>query len=706
MWRVSLDRVVAHGWLGRQLILQANGMSGWYQPLFYPLINESAWFGGPKVQDVGGQWATYWLNGNVPLASLLRASGLADQVRYDLSAIVDRYVAFILEAQDPETGQLGPDPCTWPFPAVSGMRALLLAAEGSSPARASAIGLAIGRGLGYLYNCTFSGKSGGGYRWPSYLEVLADYLDVYGEQVPAQLDMILHLAATWRQTGVQWGQYYLDDGAYPVPFPHGAVLNPSHSSHADGYYHGVNANEGLKFEAATARFWRPDPAEATLDDALRLLDDYHAHPQGTFGADEFLSGRAPQRGTELCDVVEGMYTFDWTYRQLGGERLSLLDRAERLAFNGLPGTTTADLWQHQYDQQTNALNAAPEVNCGGSNRGSATVYGLQPHYPCCTVNLPQGWPKLAMGAVLLEGGREGSATPPSAFVVAHLLPINVSTPSLGALTIETDYPFGDVAVLTAYPLVDKPLIVRVRVPGWATGATVVVRASGGARAGALEEVPLLNGTLWAWHVPQGAAVSATIDLHPQIRVEAGWGDGETRAAAILRGPLLFALPIPSTRTVLRSPAAGGTCEEAEDEAADEAADEACKSSDLAFHLVPNATWNYALVLPAGDPTSLLQLSRAAPSPSVPFDPAAPPLRISASARRFSQWTVAPSNPTSAASPPPSPVRCPSPDACSEIVAITLVPFGSTQARVAAFPWIDTAEGPPAAPTSVGAGTLA
>ena len=37
--------------------------------------------------------------------------------------------------------------------------------------------------------------------------------------------------------------------------------------------------------------------------------------------------------------------------------LRLLDDLERIAFNALPGTMTADMWQHQYLQQANEISA-------------------------------------------------------------------------------------------------------------------------------------------------------------------------------------------------------------------------------------------------------------------------------------------------------------------------------------------------------------
>ena len=135
--------------------------------------------------------------------------------------------------------------------------------------------------------------------------------------------------------------------------------------------------------------------------------------------------------------------------------------------------------------------------------GMATVFGLQPNYPCCTVNMPQGWPKLAMSAVLVGtgtgtdtgtgtgtgtdtkaeagagAGAAGAAAAAREIVVAHLLPVNASVDGVARLGIATDYPFGDTADLTIEALADVAL--RVRVPGWALDATATIAQQGGAR---------------------------------------------------------------------------------------------------------------------------------------------------------------------------------------------------------------------------------
>lgn len=43
---------------------------------------------------------------------------------------------------------------------------------------------------------------------------------------------------------------------------------------------------------------------------MRKLDKYHGQASGVFGCDEHLAGTMPSRGTELCTVVESMFSYE------------------------------------------------------------------------------------------------------------------------------------------------------------------------------------------------------------------------------------------------------------------------------------------------------------------------------------------------------------------------------------------------------------
>jgi hypothetical protein len=77
-----------------------------------------------------------------------------------------------------------------------------------------------------------------------------------------------------------------------------------------------------------------------------------------------------------------------------------LDRLERLAFNALPATISDDMWAHQYDQQVNQLNCSVHEKSSyfRTNSVEANVFGLEPHFGCCTANFGQGWPLFALSA--------------------------------------------------------------------------------------------------------------------------------------------------------------------------------------------------------------------------------------------------------------------------------------------------------------------
>ena len=65
-------------------------------------------------------------------------------------------------------------------------------------------------------------------------------------------------------------------------------------------------------------------------------------------------------GTELCTVVEAMFSYEMLFSIQGDPMFA--ERAEKLAYNALPATLTSDMWAHQYLQQTNEMNAIHSVD--------------------------------------------------------------------------------------------------------------------------------------------------------------------------------------------------------------------------------------------------------------------------------------------------------------------------------------------------------
>lgn len=50
---------------------------------------------------------------------------------------------------------------------------------------------------------------------------------------------------------------------------------------------------------------------------MQKLDEYHGQASGVFGCDEHLAGRMPSRGTELCTVVETMFSYETLFEIQG-----------------------------------------------------------------------------------------------------------------------------------------------------------------------------------------------------------------------------------------------------------------------------------------------------------------------------------------------------------------------------------------------------
>lgn len=112
-------------------------------------------------------------------------------------------------------------------------------------------------------------------------------------------------------------------------------------------------------------------------------------------------------------MVELMYSYELLYAYTGDKKWA--ERLEVIAFNALPAAISEDMWTHQYDQMSNqiACETFPGKPIFRTNREDAHLFGLEPHFGCCTANFNQGWPKLALSAFMHRKNTVVSAVPDS-----------------------------------------------------------------------------------------------------------------------------------------------------------------------------------------------------------------------------------------------------------------------------------------------------
>lgn len=508
--------------------LMSDGLAG-HQYEFYHIVQHSPWLGGYSEYSVLNEGLPYWFNGLVPLAYGLNDTRLKLQV-LDASD-------YILNHQQAD-GWLGPeaigDRDLWGrFPLFLGLWQLVEA----EPSRAAKIIPAMHRFVSLMHSMLVDNigyeQIWGRVRYPDMLISLQWLYEYYPESNQQALLETMYLLDA---SGFDWSGFWTEDNFL---FADLDTIQPpiTDKSPLFPFTHGVNAAQGLKAGATIYRFTGNVSLLQNNREGVNWTFLYHGDPAGSIIGDERESGINANRGSELCTAVEVMYSMSYLYQMLGDNYFA--DRCELAAFNALPVSITGDHWARQYlalasEPYAEELDGAnPFWNVG--NNG--IIYGLEPNYPCCTVNMPQGLPKF-LSASFVRVGENG---------IGHALlgPAQVSATTVSNISLDitctTNYPFS--SILEYNIAASAPFTLYLRVPSWFVLADSSVSINDNGASYPLDPDPSTG--MMPISLPVGdSTVRYTIGAN--IRVE----PRANSTVAIYHGSLLYALDVGQTISAL------------------------------------------------------------------------------------------------------------------------------------------------------------
>ena len=617
--RLKIAEVAPSGWLVNQLKAQMEGLTGKLYHMWDSVGSYSAWLGG-----TGESWerAPYYLDGLLPLAHYLEDTNAWD--------ICMRFVEWTLNSQD-EDGNYGPlatKDDQWSRFAMN--KVLIQYYEISKDTRVLDF---IKKYLQY-YNELIKEVTIENWSRARVTELLYALKWLYEESGDESL---LALVENIDASGLDWSDYL---EVFPFPRPakdyisweNLIKINPAVHDKLFPYHatHIVNITMGFKHPALRYYFTGEEQIRESARNGICDVIKYHGVASGCINGDEHLAGNSPTQGSELCSVVEYMFSLQ-TLMEVFGESF-YGDLMERLAYNALPATITEDFMAHQYLQQANQVLVDVSKRDWFNNGDDANVFGLEPNFGCCTANMHQGWPKFVNTLWYKRGDNE--------LVNMVLAPSIVKTQlgeELFEVELETQYPFKNVL---KYKIINAPkrkCTLCIRIPEWCKDEDIkmqnafVDKEQGFIK---IEKIFIENEEL-------------TLVL-PMILKQSQWYKG---SIAIERGPLIFGLDLKEEWRVLK------------------------EIQGVKDYTISTASdWNYALANDRnGNVQGDIQESEVSKRP---FSKDNPPVAITLQAKKVRDWEMVRN---SAGDIPKAPLNL------GEIEEVKLIPFGCTKLRISQFP---------------------
>jgi hypothetical protein len=636
--KLPLGTVKPAGWLKLQLEVQAAGLTGNIDD-FWPDLLNSSWRGGE-----GEAWerGPYFLDGMVPLAYLLDDKTLIDKS--------NRWIQNIISSSR-DTGWYGPAKNKDRWPLAVANKVLMQYYEATGDTNALNV---LKKYFQYLHNSPPD--------WPDkeWRGVRAMENAVTGYWLFRQTGepWILETIESIQKNSSDWTAYY-----EKFPWDSAAAADkkiPLNWGPEGLTAHVVNNAMAIKYPG----LWYQQSVDERFKNAvyagIEKYDHNHGQAGGRFSGDEHLSGKSPARGSELCSVVEYMFSLEELYAIFGDNKLA--DRLELLTYNALPATTTPDMWAHQYDQQSNQVLISGVKRDWSTNGDYSNIYGLMPNFACCLANMHQGWPKFveSMWMATNDNGLALVAYGPS--VVKAL----VGKGKEVTITEVTDYPFSGAITLNIETENPVKFPLEIRVPGWADSVTIIFKG---------KTVVAKGNTSFRIFEKWKNGDQIMIDIPMSIRSEKRYNN----SLSVLRGPLYFSLRIDKEYKSVKINY-----------------DNFSYKGSVDWEITPKSAWNYGLLVDINNINRGLKLSEnkigkypfadkgdmvwSADSAKYLQVTEEAPLVLTARGIRIPEWIM---KNNSADVPPLSPVK---PVGDPEV--ITLVPYGCTRLRITEFPLMD------------------
>ncbi|KAJ8080065.1 hypothetical protein PM082_016892 [Marasmius tenuissimus] len=656
--RLPTGSIKPTGWALDQARVQADGLAGHIRS-FGSYVKGSIWVEGGTIEYSGmHEAAPYWFNGQVALAFQLNDDRLKSEIK--------DFLDWTLQSQQAD-GWFGPDGLRNPnLPRLTWPRYLVLLgmiqyAEADST-QTQRIVDAMHRFITIVHQMWKDGTQGDPslpgeefkYQHVRWEELVYSLQWLYDNYPNGQESMLLETMQLVRNQGFSWKNDWYQDGTFPK-----TAITTGFNMQT----HGVNNAEAMKSEALAFRFTGDQSDKQNTFDRLDMIYKYHGRASGTFASDEHYAGLSPSRGTELCTVVEQMFSLATIYSIFGNNAVA--DRVEKIAYNALPAGIFHDWWSHQYDQQVNQIwSKVMDPAPFGNNGPTSNVFGFEPNYPCCTVNHPSGYPKFWAHQYFIDPSD-------TSLVHAFLGPAQYNG-KVGnndvTVSVNTIYPFGltleyEITASNAFPF-------KIRVPGWAqTSGKSTVAINGGTPTQLKQQN---EHGLYTIQAAKGTT-RVRVSLDAPIEIEKRFNG----AVAVTRGPLNFALQLSNNDTVspgLRSAQAINNVKGLYPNAPAQYLTPT-DNNTVDHVLLPTTEWRLAI-----DPATLKLVDNSASTTSLPkqvWAPGAQPVWFTAQACQIA-WGL---EKNSAAPPPQSPVAC----ATGQKFEVKLVPFGAAKLRLGEIP---------------------